>query len=382
MPWKKTTPMTERLSFIGLYYAQLYSMSELCERFGISRKTGYKWLERYQSEGSAGLEERSRAPKHVPQRISVEVRDALLAVKRRRPTWGPRKVLPYLRVRCPELALPAASTVGELFRREGLTELKRRRRAHRHPGAPRLQATEPNEVWTADFKGQFRTGNGIYCFPLTVSDAFSRYLLACTARLSVKQTEARPVFEQLFRTQGLPRAIRTDNGAPFATPALCGLSKLSVWWIKLGIRHHRIEPGRPEQNGAHERMHRTLKAETTRPPERNQEQQQKRFDTFCREYNAERPHEALGQKTPASVYHPSQRTMPEAIPEPEYPGHFLPRKVSNSGTFRFKHRQLFLSDTLLQETVGMEETDDGIWAIYFYDVLLARLDERDFKLRG
>lgn len=382
MPWRRTEPVKERLQFIAALESGLYSMSELCLRFSISRKTGYKWMTRYQSDGPAGLEEHSRAPKHSPQRISAEVKEMLLEVKRKRPTWGPRKVLPYLAARYPELVLPAASTAGELFRREGLSRPKKRRRTHRHPGAPRLHATQPNEVWTADFKGQFRTGDGVYCFPLTVADAHSRYLLTCTARLSVKQTEARPVFEQLFHTYGLPRAIRTDNGAPFATPALCGLSKLSVWWIKLGIRHDRIEPGRPEQNGAQERMHRTLKAEATRPPEPNQEKQQKRFNAFCAEYNHERPHEALEQKTPASRYQRSEREMPERIAEPEYPGHFLPRKVSNSGTFRFRSRQLFVSDTLLQETLGMEETEDGIWAIYFYDVLLARLDERDFTLYG
>lgn len=382
MPWNETKPMKERLQFIAALESDLYSMSELCLRFGISRKTGYKWQARYRIEGPHGLQEHSRSPLHSPQRISAEVRDALLTVKRERPTWGPRKILPYLAARHPELALPAPSTAGELFRREGLSEPKRRRRVHHHPGAPHLRAHEPNEVWTADFKGQFRTGDGVYCFPLTVADLYSRYLLRCTARFSVRQTEARPVFEQLFRQQGLPSAIRTDNGPPFATPALCGLSKLSVWWIKLGIRHQRIEPGRPEQNGAHERMHRTLKAETTRPPEQNHEAQQRRFDAFCTEYNEERPHEALGQRTPASRYRASERPMPERVPEPQYPGHFLPRKVSNAGTFRFKHRQLFLSDTLLQETVAMEETDDGVWAIYFYDVLLARLDERTFKLYG
>lgn len=382
MPWKNTMPMTERLSFIGLHHAQLYSMAELCLRFGISRKTGYKWLARYAEEGFAGTQERSRAPHHSPLRILPEIEALLLDTRGKYPSWGPRKLRAYLVRRHPALSLPSPSTIRRILSRHGLTQAKQRRRRVRHPGAPRLQVTAPNEVWTADFKGQFRTGDGLYCFPLTLADAYSRYLLGCVARLSTKQTEARPVFERLFQEYGLPGAIRTDNGAPFVTPALCGLSKLSVWWIKLGIAHHRIEPGRPEQNGAHERMHRTLKAEATRPPERNQEQQQQKFDAFCRTYNEERPHEALGQATPSLRYKSSERPMPQVIPEPEYPGHFLPRKVSNSGTFRFKHRQLFLSDTLLQETVGMEETDDGIWAIHFYDVLLARLDERDFKLRG
>lgn len=382
MPWKKTTPMTERLSFVGLYHAQLYSMSELCLRFGISRKTGYKWLERYAEEGLGGMQEKSRAPHHSPSRTTPEIERLLLDTRWRYPSWGPRKLRAYLERRHTTCALPSASTIGRILARQGLTQAKQRRRKPHHPGAPRLQAHAPNEVWTADFKGQFRTGDGVYCFPLTVADAYSRFLLGCSARLSTKQVEARPIFEQLFQRYGLPEAVRTDNGAPFATPAFCGLSKLSVWWIKLGIQHQRIEPGRPEQNGAHERMHRTLKAETTRPPEQSQKAQQRRFDTFCHIYNDERPHEALGQNPPASVYRHSSRALPARIPEPEYPGHFLPRKVSNAGTFRFKHRQLFLSDTLLQETVGMEEVDEGIWAIYFYDVLLARLDERDFKLYG
>jgi putative transposase len=215
-----------------------------------------------------------------------------------------------------------------------------------------------------------------------VADAYSRYRLGCTARRSTKPVEAQPVFARLCREYGLPEAIRPDNGAPFATPAVCGLSKLSVWWLTLGIRHQRLEPGRPEPNGRHERMHRTLNAEATRPPEQNQAAQQARFDRFCREYNHERPHEALGQRTPASLYHASPRRMPATRAEPDYPGHCLGRRGSNAGTFRFKSRQLFLSDTLRQEWIALEETGDGLWSISFYDVLLARLDERDFTLRG
>jgi putative transposase len=282
----------------------------------------------------------------------------------------------------PALGLPAASSTGALFRKAGLSRPKQRRRRPHHPGAPALHTSSPNEVWTADFTGQFRTGDGLYCYPLTVADAYSRDLLGCSARLSTRQVEAQPVFERLFREYGLPGAIRPDNGAPFATPAFCGLSKLSVWWITLGIRHQRIEPGRPEQNGRHERMHRTLQADATRPPERNQTAQQARFDRFCQEYNHERPHEALGQRPPAALYRPSPRRMPVKLAEPEYPGHYLVRRVSNAGTFRFKSRQLFLSDTLLQEQIALEETGDGVWSLYFDDVLLARLDERDFKLRG
>ena len=219
--------------------------------------------------------------------MSAEVEVSLLEAKRAHPHWGPRKLLPYLARRWPELPFPAASIAGALFQRAGLSQSRKRRRRHRHPGALPLQAAAPNAVWTDDFKGQFRTGDGLYCYPLTVADAYSRFLLSRSARLSTKQVEARPIFERLFHEYGLPEAIRTDNGAPFATPAFCGLSTLSVWWIKLGIRHHRFVLGRPEQNGAHERMHRTLKAEATRPPERHQSAQQARFDHFCREYKTE-----------------------------------------------------------------------------------------------
>jgi putative transposase len=380
MPWKETDPMTERLQFIATYLSQVYSMTELCERFGIRRNTGYQWVRRYTAQGLAGLQEQSRAPPRCPHRMSEEVEAVLLEAKQAHPHWGPRKILPYLARRQPDLGLPAPSTAGELFQRAGLSQARNRRRGHRHPGASPRRAEVPNAVWTADFKGQFRTGDGCYCYPLTVADAYSRCLFSCSARLSTKQVEARPIFERLFQDYGLPDAIRTDNGAPFATPAFCGLSRLSVWWIKLGIRHQRIEPGRPEQNGAHERMHRTLKAEATRPPEPNQAAQQARFDRFCREYNAERPHEALNYNTPASLYRPSARPMPAKRPAPTYPGHYLVPRVSNAGTFRFQTRQLFISDTLLQEDSALEETADGLWSIYFYDVLLARLDERDFKL--
>jgi len=380
MPWKETDPMNERVQFIAAYLSQVYSMTELCERFSIRRNTGYKWVRRYTEQGVMGLQEKSRTPHRCPHRLSAEMEATLLEAKRAHPNWGPRKILPYLARRQPHRTFPAASTAGALFQRAGLSQSRKRRRRHRHPGATPLRAEAPNAVWTADFKGQFRTGDGLYCYPLTVADAYSRFLLSCSARLSTKQAEARPIFERLFQEYGLPQAIRTDNGAPFATPAFCGLSKLSVWWIKLGIRHQRIAPGRPEQNGAHERMHRTLKAEATRPPERHQRGPQARFDRFRREYNIERPHEALDYQTPASLYHLSPRSMPTKLPAPAYPGHYLVRRVSNAGTFRFQTRQLFISDTLLQEDIALEETGDGVWSIYFYDVLLARLDERDFRL--
>jgi putative transposase len=382
MPWKKTPPMTERLRFIELYQTRLWSMTELGTRFAISRKTGDKWLGRYSQEGLSGLQEKSRAALHWPHRIAPEVAAMLLAAKPLPPRWGPRKILPSLARHHPNRELPAASSAGELFRKAGLARPKPRRRRPQHPGAPALHAGSPNEVWTAEFTGQFRTGDGVYGSPRTGADASARYLLGCTAWLSTTQVEAQPIFERLFRAYGLPGAIRPDHGAPCATPACCGLSKLRVGWIKLGIRPQRLEPGRPEQTGSHERLPRTLKAEATRPPERNQATQQARVDRFCRESNHERPHEARGQRPPASLYYPSPRRLPATIAEPTDPGHGLGRRVRNAGTFRVKRRQLFLSDTLRQAWIAREETGEGMWSIYFYDGLLARLDEREFQLRG
>ncbi len=374
--------MTERARFVLAHQQGLYSMTELCARFNVSRKTGYKWLGRFEEGGLDGLADQNRAPKTCPHQTPPEVEALLVACREAHPRWGPRKLLDYLAPRHPALVLPMPSTVGTILKRHGLVEPRRRRRTARHPGAVPLTTTAPNEVWSADFKGEFKTLDGLYCYPLTVADAHSRYVLGCTGLPSVKQDGAKAQFERLFHTYGLPSAIRTDNGVPFATQALCGLSRLSVWWIKLGITHHRIEPGRPQQNGRHERMHRDLKAETTRPPERNREQQQDRFDGFRAEFNEERPHEALGGDTPASHYRRSERALPETLSEPEYPAHFEVRWVSKCGTYKWKRQQLFISQALGHEWIAFEEVDDGVWSVYFYDVLLARLDERDFKLQA
>ena len=382
MPWKVTDPMNERLQFLAAHQDGLFSMTELCQRFAISRKTGYKWIERYQQEGLDGLKDQSHATRACPHQMPPQVQQALLDTRKQHPTWGPKKLLPYLAKRQPELALPAASTVGDLLERQGLTQSKRRRRTHQHPGTVSMVADTPNAVWSTDFKGQFRTGDGEYCFPLTVTDNHSRFLLGCHALPSVEQAGVFPVFTRLFQEYGLPAAIRTDNGNPFATNAIRGLSKLNVWWIKLGIVHQRISPGQPQQNGRHERMHRTLKAETTRPPDRNQAAQQVRFDAFRAEFNEERPHEALDQKTPASVYVASLCPMPSCLPPPEYAAHLEVRRVSRAGTFRFHSRQIFLSDALIHEDIALEEVADGLWSLYFYNVLLARMDERDYKISG
>ena len=380
MPWLETAPMKERLKFIGLVLSEMYTMSELCTRSGISRKTGYKWLARFREEGESALADRSRRPHFSPTAIGEETAAAIAELRSRRPTWGPRKLLRCLERRRGKLDLPATSTVGEFLKRNGFIHPRRKRTVWKHPGRPVSVPRSPNELWAADFKGQFRTRDGVYCYPLTVTDQATRYLLRCRGLSSVRTEGARPVFERLFREVGLPSAIRTDNGAPFASTGIHGLCALNVWWIRLGIRHERIEPASPQQNGAHERMHKTLKAETTRPPAFDLSRQQKKFDSFRSIYNHERPHEGIGMRAPGALWAPSTRPYPKRLPEPAYPGHLQLRLVSNAGCIRFKTRQIFISQALTQDWIALEETDDGVWAIYFYDLLLAKLDERNFKV--
>ncbi len=382
MPWTVTDPMLERAQLIAAYLDGLYSVAELAERHGVSRKTAYKWLARYRHGGPEALADRSHVAHTQPSQTPAEVEAALIACRETHPTWGPKKLLAYLTRRQPDLALPACSTAGAILKRHGLVEARMRRRKPVHPGRVPLTTAAPCDVWCADFKGQFLLGDGAYCYPLTVTDAHTRFVLCCHGLSSVKQEGVFPLFDRLFREHGLPGAVRTDNGNPFATNALGGLSALNVWWIKLGMGHQRIEPGRPEQNGRHERMHRVLKAETTRPAAATMGAQQDRFDRWRAEFNEERPHEALGGATPASVYRPSPRPMPEVLPGPEYAPHVEVRWVSSAGTVKLKKHQFFVSKALVHEYVGFEEVGDGLWRLLFYDVELARLDEQDFKLRA
>ena len=356
MPWSETVAMS-RVKFIADLGSELYGMSELCGKHGISRKTGYKWKERFTQEGSEGLKDRSRAPKHSPRQTSSEIAERLLELRRQHPSWGPRKLLAWLEKHEPGPDWPQASTVGGLLKRAGLIGSCRRRAARAHSVAvARTEASGPNEVWTSDFKGEFRTGDGRLCYPLTVVDGFSRFVLVIQGLPSVAAPGAWPMFERAFREYGLPRVIRTDNGNPFASSsALAGLSRLSVRWIKLGITLERIQPGHPEQNGRHERMHRTLKAETTRPPAASATDQQALFDRFRHEYNEQRPHEALGQRPPSELYQSSSRPYPGRIPQPEYPGHYEVRSVSRGGEIKWRGRFLFLSQALSGERVGLEE---------------------------
>jgi transposase InsO family protein len=383
MPWKESVAMDERLQFVRDALRDRFTMSELCARYGVSRRIGYKWLARYDAEGRRGLADRSRAPRHGPHRIATTLAELLVAERVAHPHWGARKLLKGLATRHPRLSgWPAASTAADLLARRGLVQRRRRRRPHLHPGVIRPSTAGPNDLWTADFKGQFRTGNGVYCFPLTIADQHSRFLLTCRGLLSTQTVTARPVFERAFREHGLPLASRTDNGVPFATQAIHGLSYLNVWWMRLGILHQRIRPGCPQENGAHERMHRTLKRQAIQPVRATCAAQQRNFDAFQHEYNTERPHERLNQETPASQYRPSPRPYLERLPPLEYPGHFLVKQITTGGTFRFRNRLLYLANAMVDHHIGLEETDDGLWAIYFNTILLATFDERDYIITG
>jgi transposase InsO family protein len=376
MPWKVSGAVDERIRFVLDYERGLYAMTELCARYGISRQNGYKWLKRYRSGGIEALKDQSRAPHSCPHRMDATTVAVLLQARETHPHWGPRKILAWLQRKRPDLraTLPAASTIGDLFQRRGLITPRRRRSSPRFDPAGALQVEEPNQVWTADYKGEFRLLSGAYCYPFTVADAYSRFLLVCRGTASSSIDFTQRALTEAFRTHGLPRAIRTDNGTPFVAHGLTGLSRLGVWWIKLGIHHQRIPPARPDQNGRHERMHRTLKAEATRPPEASFAGQQRRFDDFCHEFNQERPHEALDQQTPASHYRESPRVFPERIAQPEYPAHWERRKVSANGAIRFAGRLLFIANPLAGESLGMLEIDEDLWSIRFYDHELGRIN--------
>lgn len=329
--------MCERVWFISDVERRELTLSELWRRYGVSRKTGYKWLRRFEREGPAGLVERSRRPHNSPTATRLRVVEELAELRRRHPTWGAGKLLHILGKRQPNWVLPSRSTGCGLLRRAGRVRRRRRIRKPGHPGPPLSVMDEPNAVWSADFKGEFKTGDGLYCYPLTVSDGYSRYLLGCQGLRSTRTELAKPVFRRLFEEYGLPWIIRTDKGVPFASTALGRLSRLSVWWIRLGVQPELIEPSSPSQNSRHERMHKTLKAEATRPPPGTLAAQQIRFNRFRREYNEERPHEALGQETPASLYVPSPRPFPNKLPPVEYPAHYELRYVSENGGIRWNN---------------------------------------------
>lgn len=374
MPWSETSAMDERMRFIVAASEADAVMSEVCAEFGISRQTGYKWLGRYRAEGVEGLSERSRAPLRHGLARAEELVAAALALRERYPTWGPKKLRRKLGERLPEVEPPAASTIGDWLRKEGVTQSRRPRRRCPPFSAPFQSVTAPNDVWCADFKGWFATGDKGRCDPLTISDAGSRFLLRLQAVKRTDGAHVRPEFDAAFCDFGLPLAIRTDNGPPFASVGAGGLSQLAVWWIKLGVRPERIEPGKPQQNGRHERMHRTLKAETAAPPAATLAEQQRRFDAFRALYNDERPHEALDFAAPASLYRASERSYPRAPREPDYPDGAAVRRVRSNGVIKWAGDLVFISEALIGEPVAVEETEEGEWRVRYADVALGFID--------
>ncbi len=383
MPWKETCVEEQRMRFVSSWLDEDgdWSMSELCEAFGVSRKTGYKWLERYQATGLGGLADRSRAPHRHPNATESDVERKLIAARKKYRYWGPRKLLGRLAKDYPNLSWPAPSTAGDILKRHGLVEPRRHRRPKVVVARTALStANGANQVWGVDYKGWFRTRDGKRCDPLTISDLFSRFLLECRRVERPDTKSAREVFEHTFREYGLPDAIRSDNGTPFASNGLGGLSQLSVWWVKLGIALERIEPGRPDQNGCHERMHRTLKRETAMPASANASAQQRSFNRFRHVFNHERPHEALNNTPPAQWYCRSARQYPQHEPEIEYAAHFDVRRVRTSGEIKWQGQRLYLSEALVGEPVGLEPTSDCHWTIYFGPIALGIINCETRKL--
>ncbi len=368
--------MDERNSFITAWLQRDRTVATLCREYEISRKTAYKWIERFQQQGRAGLVDLSRAPEHSPQAIGEQVAAAVVAERRKHPSWGARKIRESLKRQYGEGSWPAASSIGELLKREGLIQARHQRRRTPPYSAPLAHASAPNHVWCADFKGWFRCGDGQRCDPFTVTDAYSRYLLRCRAVPKTDGPHVRGLMEAIFREYGLPAAIRTDNGAPFASRAPGGLSRLSMWWLQLGIRHERIDPGCPQQNGRHERMHLTLEQDTATPPAANRRRQQQAFRVFERVYNEQRPHEAIGWKTPADLYVASARVYPARLPELAYPAGVQLRRISQQGSLKWRCERTFLSEVLARQSVGLLETEEEFFEVYYGPLLLGWFDGR------
>jgi transposase InsO family protein len=380
MPWKESSVMDERLRFVSRL-VEGESMSDVCREFGISRTTGYKIFERYKEDGPVALCDRSRRPIRYANQLPEQIEKLVVSCKREKPHWGARKIRELLLRRLPgDVRIPAISTIHAVLDRHGLVKHDKRRR-NKATGTPLSPGLTPNQLWCVDFKGEFKLGNCKYCYPLTVTDHASRYLLLCEAMEATKEDPAITAFERLFRARGLPAAIRSDNGVPFASPnGLYNLSKLSVWWLRLGIDIERIKPGKPTQNGRHERMHLTLKQETTRPPGANFLQQQERFDAFVEEFNTERPHEALAMKCPAQLYATSPRPY-TGLPEIAYPFHDREVLVTCCGRICMHRKKINISTVLAGQKLGIREVDDGIWLVSFlaYDLGYIDLEQRTLQ---
>ena len=373
--------MDQRVAFIADWLREDWTMTELADRYGISRKTAYKWVRRYRADPVGGLADQSRAPQAHGRRIAESMKAAILRLRRQHPHWGPKKLRPVLCERDPTVVWPVESTIGELLKREGLVTPAGRRRYVVPLTQPLAAAHQPNDVWTADFKGWFRTADGTRCDPLTVIDGCTRFVLCC--RITAP-TEAgvRPWFERLFREYGLPRAVRTDNGTPFASAGAAQLTQLSVWWLKLGIQLDRIAPGHPEQNGRHERFHRTLQDEAVRSPAATSRHQQRRFERVRREFNEVRPHEALGQRPPARLYVPSPRPYPARLEDAWYDATHEIRRVKDKGQIKWAGADVFICEALRGECVGLTETARGDWIVRFLQLEVGRIDRRTRRFRA
>lgn len=380
MPWEETNTMTERMKFISDFENGEETLAELCRQYGIQRRIGYKWLKRFDELGPAGLSDRARAPRTHPNQTPDKMVRRILKVRGDHPLWGPAKIEAKLAMQYPHDKPPVASTIGEILKHEGLTRPRKKRRRTPLHDKPLAHAEASNDVLSMDFKGWFRTADGERIDPLTVVDNYSRYALCCQALDKCDGDHVQAVLARMFREYGLPRAMRSDNGAPFASHAIAGLSRLSVWLIKLGITVERIPPATPSANGRQERFHLTLQQHTAEPPQATRRAQQREFRRFCHEYNEERPHQALGQRTPASVYRPSLREYPARLPAVEYPTAYERRKVGKIGEIYWRGNRLFVSEVLTGEQVGLEAIDDGIYRVWFGPLELGRFDERKRKI--
>ena len=380
MPWETTSLMKQRLQFINEYLTQDETMAALCRRYGMERRIGYKWVQRYRREGLPGLQDRSRAPREHPNRSSPQSVERVLEIRRAHPLWGAPKIRARLQEEEPERKPPATSTIGEILRHEGLTRSAKKRRRTPPYNQPLAHADGPNEVLSIDFKGWSRARNGERVDALTVLDNHSRYLLCCQALECCNFEQVQAVLATMFWEYGLPQRIRSDNGPPFASRAIAGLSRLSIWWTKLGIAVERIPPGTPSANGRQERFHRTLKQHTAQPPAATRRAQQRAFCRFRREYNEERPHQALGQRPPGSLYQPSPRLYRGQLPAIEYPPGYLRRLVGKRGEMYWQGRRIFVSEVLAREPVGLEAIDDGVYRVWFSTVELGRFDVRQNRV--
>ena len=374
MPWRMEKPMDQKIRMISYWLEGTYSISELALQFGVSRKTLHKWINRYIEEGVRGLEELSRAPHRHPNITESSQIERIINYKLKHRPWGPKKIIDCLQRLYPDEIWPSASTAGEWLKKNDLVRARKKRKHVQRYQDHFVGCTKPNDVWSADYKGQFTTKDLKSCYPLTVTDNYSRYLLACDGLEGPRYHGTKACFERIFNEYGLPLAIRTDNGVPFAGTSIGGISRLSLWWIKLGIKPERIAPAKPQQNGRHERMHRTLKEAAVRPASKNLSEQQKRFDFFRTEYNTERPHEGLGMKRPAELYKKSYRPYPKIIKSIDYPDGFILRLVRRGGEIRFENNYYFLSELLYGEKVGLIEVGYGLWQINFSFYRLGYID--------